>query len=138
MKKIINVLMISAVLLCATACSSGTDYEETETITSNVVATENPTQKPNNTYQNKSVQKQEDDKYSVPEQYSVTVAISNAVIIDDGSRDGNVTYKQKCDTCGWTEPGTHGTTSGSMKSGFYCNTCKEQKVIELKTEYYTK
>ena len=61
MKKIINVLMISAVLLCATACSSGTDYEETETVTSSVVEseileTEPPTQTPDNSSE-KSVDK---------------------------------------------------------------------------------
>lgn len=46
MKKIIKIFMIGAMLLCATACSSGTDYEEPETGISSEVETEATTQTP--------------------------------------------------------------------------------------------
>ena len=44
MKKIINIIMISMVLMCATACSSGTEKSETDAQSEAVIAT--PTPKP--------------------------------------------------------------------------------------------
>ncbi len=145
MKKIVALFILSITIIIATSCSTETDsvsqenVEETQSTeqmevdtTKDDVITEMPTSSENNNYQN----------YTEPEQidegrdYSITIAISNAIVINDGSSDGNVVYKYKCDSCGYVEPGTHSRTPGGMIGGFYCPKCEETKVVELKTEYY--
>lgn len=64
------------------------------------------------------------------------VAETNAVIVQDDF-EGNVSYKKKCDICGWIDSSTQVVTLGTsigvgMRSGFYCPNCKEQRTIILK------
>ena len=99
-----------------------TEVEETNTSTNSF---ETKSESANKT----SVQQEEVNKL-----YSTTVAVSNAVIVED-NHENNVVYKKKCDSCGYVESGTHVISPGSITSSIYCPNCQETKKVELKTSY---
>ena len=145
MRKFATLFILSITIILVTSCSSKTDSVGQENIdktqvneqakvdaTKDNVITETPTSSENNNYQYYAKPEQSDEEQN----YSITIAISNAIVVNDGSRDRNVVYKHKCDSCGYVEPGTYSTVPGSRKGGFYCPKCEETKVVELKTEYY--
>ena len=64
------------------------------------------------------------------------VAETNAVIVQDDF-EGHISYKKKCDVCGWIDGSTQVVTlatvnDSGMSSSFYCPTCKEQRTVKLK------
>lgn len=130
MKKIFIVLISTITLICASSCSTENTYVEQEKSDNNYTSEQKEsktTPAKNNSSQTKSM--------SAPEErLSITVAISNAVIVEDNHKN-NVVYKKKCDDCGYVDPGTVSVNPGSFTSGFYCPDCKENKIVELKTTY---
>ncbi|MGM9552635.1 MAG: hypothetical protein ACI3XA_10315 [Clostridia bacterium] len=144
MQKHISYILVIFTMICVTACTPQGDSTYQNTDDSNQQYSEsvdNYVETPNESTDKKSTNSTSTNNYygnynQVQEnkQSSTTVAISNAIIIED-NHENKVVYKKKCDSCGYTEPSTTVTTPGSFTGGFYCPNCEETKKVELKTTY---
>ncbi len=137
MKRILVLLVVFCTMICFTSCSVSNETTNTSTTDTGRTVEEpeiKTTVAPTTPTPNTSYKTQQKSEPVVKEQTSTTVAVSNAIIVED-NHDNNVVYKKKCDSCGYVEPGTHSISPGSIIGGLYCPNCEETKRVELKTTY---
>ncbi len=130
MKKIIIMFLSALIMISSTSCSSTNVPAKGETEKNKI--TEQKETDDNIKGSTSAPIKKGVAPTSKPEQLTQSVAISNAIIVEDNHKD-NIVYKEKCDTCGYISPGTISSNPGSFTSGFYCPNCKENKVIKIQT-----
>ena len=61
-------------------------------------------------------------------------ALRGAVIIGTRPEWKEVTYRKKCERCGWVDHSTVTTgvgTGGVLTSGFNCPNCRQSQTIEI-------
>lgn len=134
MKKFASMLLTGLMLLSVASCNT-TEQTTSNNASQNTVdskETKKETQIPSSTKPAKQSTQKENKSQEESEKLTQSVAVSNAVIIEDNHRD-NLVYKHKCDDCGYTEPGTKVTNPGNFTGGFYCSDCKENKVVKIQT-----
>lgn len=100
----------------------GTELNETNT-------TEQDTNTNNNTNLNSNNNNTKKEKY-----YTHT-AICGCVITSSDSKTGEVTYKEKCETCGAVSSKEHVSylTMGTMNSSFTCYKCHKNQKLQIET-----
>jgi len=62
------------------------------------------------------------------------VALSGCVIVKQDPNGTRVTYKKKCEQCGWLDGGSTSTTvSGTsiLRTGFTCPKCRVRREIRI-------
>ena len=64
----------------------------------------------------------------------MAAALSGCIIIEEGAM-GHITYRKKCDKCGYVLPGSCGTTINTrgtkLNSSFQCPKCRTQVKLIL-------
>ena len=86
------------------------------------------------TYDNKTNQRTQSNSYETPKRTYYHSCESGCVVINqDGT--SRFKYKKKCNYCGKTSNITSNrtSTSGTMTSSHYCNTCKKKSKVRLKS-----
>lgn len=66
------------------------------------------------------------------------VAIQGCVITESNPSKSTFTYKKKCESCGYVEPGTISTSgsSGTMSTYFMCPKCKKNQKVQIESSTY--
>ena len=138
---VLTIVLLFSLIVMLTGCEKNSSYGSQKSTytakpTTNPSTESVPEKKEDSTSSTASKPKTDYNyqKEETKEWYSTTVAVSNAIIVEDNHKN-NVIYKKKCDSCGHIEPGTISTNPGSFTSGFYCPNCKEQKTIKIETTY---
>ena len=69
------------------------------------------------------------------EKYYIHTAICGCVITSSDSKTGEVTYKEKCETCGSVSSKEHVRylTMGTMNSSFTCYKCHKNQKLQIET-----
>jgi ABC-type Na+ efflux pump permease subunit len=89
--------------------------------TNNIVSTNNSTKK--------------EIKTPKKEQARYTCVALCGCVITEVTKEGSVTYKLKCETCGTVQPGTKTifVADGTYSSSFYCPNCKKMQEVKIET-----
>jgi len=140
MKKVISLLLVGSVLICA-LCGCGENAKDSK---STEIQTESQTESADR--QTSSVQSEAKNQTQVqvepvtpeperPKPVYYHAAIKGAVIVEQDGSSGYY-YMRKCDSCGYTESnckvGAH-STYGETHSGWTCYKCHAHQEIVIKT-----
>ncbi|MBQ0083842.1 MAG: hypothetical protein KBS52_03645 [Clostridiales bacterium] len=132
MKKVISLLLVAGMLVCA-LCGCGENTKESPN-------TETESQMESDDRQTASIQSEAKSQSQVqtesvtPEPTYYHAAIKGAVIVN---QDGSPSFKwsRKCEECGKVESNTnlHNATGGTYHGSFSCTACHETQQFEIKT-----